>query len=495
MFTWTRMGAKPGTRRPMSDDVWETWLPELESASEAGDGTRLAAALQDLWRFPFHEERARRHDCWDRLFAVLVRGLRSEVAAVRDLSDHYARIVMGAEYGPPHDDATEDQRARSVERRTAQLLPSLAALVRSGTKSLLRAVDEQVHVEGLADCGPQAIVEEWIIALAGGSPLELAARIAYLDGRAAWQRPGESLVGCLDHVDDMVRAYAARELGNRYCDSEMQPSQPLSEFVTLLTAKEIERPGIAGPFFSNWYGFGMADFVERAGVSVEDWFCTILAERRYPEPDTLPCSNGIDFYAHEVFGGRAGYVRRLLEMGHRELALEAATEIDHRVEDMEPILVELGDSADAEICRRASWHLSYHYRRLHPAGAARGFVARRALPGDADLFINFVHPLDGPHYAYAATIVPPIGESFGEATAAAMLEIVLPQSMRGDLLPYGLPGDGGEPGWYTFDRIASARYTCGALLQFRGDVDTQRWDSIRVIWHGTAGAWRPEERN
>ena len=124
----------------------------------------------------------------------------------------------------------------------------------------------------------------------------------------------------------------------------------------------------------------MADFVERAGVSVEDWFCTILAERRYPEPDTLPCSNGIDFYAHEVFGGRAGYVRRLLEMGHRELALEAATEIDHRVEDMEPILVELGDSADAEICRRASWHLSYHYRRLHPAGAARGFVARRALP-------------------------------------------------------------------------------------------------------------------
>ena len=478
-----------------TDDVWEALLSELEAASEAGDDARLAAGLQELWRFPFHQERARRHDCWDRLFTVLVRGLGSEIAVVRDLSDHYARIVMGTEYGPPYDlyeTANKDQRARSVERRTAQLLPALTGLVRRGTKSLLRAIDDQVHVEGLADCEPQAIVEEWIAVLAGGSPLELAARIAYLDGRAPWQPPGESLVGCLDHADDMVRAYAARALGRRYCDSKVQLPQPLPEFVGLLTAKEIERPGIAGPFFSNWYGFGMADFVERAGVQVEDWFCTILAQRRYPEPDTLPCSNGIDFFAHEVFGGRAGYVRRLLEMGQRELALEAATEIDDRVEDMKPILVELGYSADSEICRRASWHLAYHYRRLHPAGEARGFVARRALPGGAELFINLTDPQAGPYYAYSATIVPPIGQTFDDATAVAMLEIVLPQSMRGELLPYGLPGDGGQPGLYELDQTVSARYACGALVQFRGDVDTRFWDSIRVIWHGTAGAWRPE---
>jgi hypothetical protein len=66
--------------------------------------------------------------------------------------------------------------------------------------------------------------------------------------------------------------------------------------------------------------------------------------------------------------------------------------------------------------------------------------------------------------------------------------------MRGDLLPYGLPGDGGEPGLYIREQSASARYACGALVEFRGDVDIQRWSSIRVIWHGTAGAWRPEGR-
>ena len=71
--------------------------------------------------------------------------------------------------------------------------------------------------------------------------------------------------------------------------------------MTLLTAKELESPGIAGPFFSNWYDFGMQDFAERAGVEVAEWFCTILAHRKHPESDTLPCSNGIDFFAHEIF--------------------------------------------------------------------------------------------------------------------------------------------------------------------------------------------------
>ena len=300
-------------------------------------------------------------------------------------------------------------------------------------------------------------------------------------------------MGCLDHGDDMVRAYAARALGNRYSDSSAEPSPSLRDFLTVLTAKELERPGIAGPFFSNWYsGLAMDDFILRAGVEVEDWFCTILAGRKHPEPDTLPCSNGIDFFAHEIFGGRAGYVRKLLDMGHRELALDAATEVDERIEDLEPILLELGDAAEPEICRRASWHLAYHYRRLHAAGG-RGIRCSARLAERRRLFINLTEPADGPRYAYSATIVPRGSETFDEAAGAAALEAVLPHSMRGDLQPYGIPGDGGEPSLYIFGRSASARYACGALVQFRGDPEAKRWDSIRVIWHGTPGAWRPEE--
>ena len=48
----------------MSAAVWEPWLTELEEASSAGDNGRLAAAMENRWRFPFYQERGRGHDNW-----------------------------------------------------------------------------------------------------------------------------------------------------------------------------------------------------------------------------------------------------------------------------------------------------------------------------------------------------------------------------------------------------------------------------------------------
>ena len=478
---------------------WEPWLTDLERACEADDVARLLSVLEALWRFSFHDQRALDHERWDRLFALLVRLLRHGDARVRDLAYHYARIAMGAEYGPPYEEHTAQDRAQLVARRTAQLLPSLAPLMSSGAMSLLRCTDDLVHVEGLAELGPQEIVKEWIASLAGDSPRALAARIAYLDGREplepAIRSDQASLLAYLDDDDDMVRAYAARALGNRYCGDAAElvpPLPPLPEVVATLTAKEIERPGIAGPFFSNWYDFAIDDFATRAEVEVEEWICTILAKRKQPEPETLPCSNGIDFFAHEIFGGRADYVRKLLDLGHDELAVQAATEVDERIDDMEPLLVELGDRADSEVCRLAAWHLASNYRRLHVAGEQRGFVGKRTLDESAELFVSLMPLPDGGSYAYSAVVYPRREETFDEAEAAACLDALLPASMRGELLPFGIPGDGDEPGLYVYGRSANARYACGALVQFRGDLDAKRWDRIRILWHGPPGAWRPE---
>jgi hypothetical protein len=96
--------------------------------------------------------------------------------------------------------------------------------------------------------------------------------------------------------------------------------------------------------------------------------------------------------------------------------------------------------------------------------------------------------------ACRARLYPPLGESFGAAAATACLELVLPESMRGEMLPYGIPGDGGKPGLYLHGRSASARYRSGALVELRGDVAAQRWEWIHIIWHGPPGAWRPEVR-
>lgn len=475
---------------------WEPWLSELERACEADDRASLLAVLEGLWRFPFHEERAREHPRWDRLFAVLVRLLGNAEPRVWDLAYHYARIVLWSEYGPPFDEYAPEQRSLRVAGRMPELLTGLDPLVRAGALPLLRCIDDLVNVENLADLGPQECCRDWIASFEDDAGLALAARIAYLYGRtplgteeeAAW----ESLLAYLDHGDERVRAYAARSLGGRYHGRADELTPPLREVVAMLTAKEIERPGIAGPFFSNWYGdFAGDEFGEHSGVEVEEWFCTILAQRKHPEPDTSPCSNGIDFFAHEVFGGRAGYVRRLLDMGHEELAMQAATEVDEWIEDMEPLLLELADRADAEVCRQAAWHLASHYRRLSEAGERRGFVARRTL-GDGDLFVNLASGTEGGSYAYSAMLYPSGGENFEDAEAAALLESMLPATLRDEMLPYGMPGDGGKPGLYVHGRSANARYRSGALVQFRGDVDAKRWERVRILWHGPPGAWRPE---
>jgi len=117
---------------------WEPWLSELEHACEADDRASLLAVLENLWRFPFHEERAREHPRWDRLFAVLVRLLGSPEPRVRDLAYHYARVAMGSEDGPPFGERTRASRSQLVARRTAELLPGLDSPVRAGALSLLR---------------------------------------------------------------------------------------------------------------------------------------------------------------------------------------------------------------------------------------------------------------------------------------------------------------------------------------------------------------------
>jgi len=207
-------------------------------------------------------------------------------------------------------------------------------------------------------------------------------------------------------------------------EREPERTPPLREMVAMLTAREIERPGVAGPFFSNWYAFGIEDFERRSEVEVEDWFCTILANRQH---------------------------------------------------------------SDSQAPRP-----SYHYRFLHPAGERRGFVGRRSLDAAADLFFNLSPRPGGGNDAYAAVLYPPPGETFDAAAAAACLEHVLPESMRGEILPYGIPGDDGKPGLYVHGRSANARYRCGALVELRGDVAAQRWKRIRILWHGLPGAWRPE---
>jgi len=68
--------------------------------------------FEDLWRFPFLEQRGRQPERWDRLFALLVRLLGHDAPRVRDLAYHYARIAMELQRGPGAGEQAAADRAR-----------------------------------------------------------------------------------------------------------------------------------------------------------------------------------------------------------------------------------------------------------------------------------------------------------------------------------------------------------------------------------------------
>lgn len=188
------------------------------------------------------------------------------------------------------------------------------------------------------------------------------------DCGAGWEEAAPRWLGLLDDPSDYVRACAARMLG-KHCSAETDPST--GDLFELIRAKEILRPGIAGPF---WPGPRYEAECEPDPVP---WMMEILEKRQGDEPADLPF-NGVDFHLHELCGGDIGAIERMIELGHKALALEAATEVPGVVKGMKEILLRLGDDPDAAFAQSAWRHLALHYRTLHPAAAGSGLV--KAFP-------------------------------------------------------------------------------------------------------------------
>jgi hypothetical protein len=494
-FRITANAAMLGALMSVDPDPWQPWYSDLEQACAADDVERIRSTL-DAVRLHSHRQRNLHHERWEWLFSALVRLMETEDEEIQRRSFHYVMIVAEAEYGPPYDQHTRADHQRNLACRIDALLPALAARVNREPELFLRCVDELVGTETRAQLEPQASVVHWISSMELPEASRLAARIAYVDARAPWDSIRSFLFATLDHDDVLVRAMAARTIGERYRDgavSGMAP--PFREVVERITEKDILRPGVAGPLLSSWYGWPLGSFEACAEVTLDEWICRILAHRKGREPNMLPCSNGIDFFAHEIFGGRADCIRKILDLGHEALAVEAATEVSERIDDMEPILMDLGARQDDEACRRASWHLAYHHHRLHPDGAKRGFVRQVSLPS-ADLFLNLSGEADRAPYPCAATLYPRDSASFDDAEAQRLLDAILPPSVRGEMVAYGMPGDGDAPGalvsFCFHEEVAPiARRGATRRRMEPSALAEQRWKRITIIWHGAPEAWSP----
>ena len=465
---------------------WEPWLSTLETAARIDDREAASSILKDLWRFGFHERRARDAERWDRLFVVLAWLLESPDAGLRSSAEHYVFVVIGNELGPRYDTHTREDRQRRIVHRTEALLRIFERLADTGRAATARFVHALAHVEGLADMAPQPEVLTWIEHAADSDARRTLARFEYVGCRTPWPDARAPTLAALDHADAAVRVAAAGVIG-RYYDEGLAAEPPFASIVALITTKDLERSGVAGGLFSTWYtGMRADDFAREGCVNLEEWLFTLLAAPR-------PSSGSIEFYAHEIFASRPQAIRRLLAMGKDALALEAAVDIAGPVEGMEPVLLALGaEDADDAICSSASHHLARHYRRLHPDGQRRGFVRRHEITGVGELFLVSGRNLDRSLPA-VAVLWADAAPRFDDATARAHLDVLLPPNLRGSVLTYGMPGDGASPGEYARGNTAALRYSGGAHVVLSGDSSSRRWTKIDVQWFGAPRGWDPEQ--
>jgi hypothetical protein len=182
-----------------------------------------------------------------------------------------------------------------------------------------------------------------------------------------WSRVEPIVWSGLDDPDPIARAEAANALGGRYAtDPEESVDQrglpSILEALEVIRHKEIERPGVAGPFlFAVMYVCQDPQWLQ---FNLTEWMLNILRRCSAPEPDVR--FNSLEFYAHEQMCNDAAAVAALVDMGRLELAVAAATEERRRVEGFEPLLVRLSESGIRGVAEPACEHLTRFYRFRRP---------------------------------------------------------------------------------------------------------------------------------
>jgi hypothetical protein len=288
------------------------------------------------------------------------------------------------------------------------------------------------------------------------------------------------LVALLDHRSNYVRACAARRMSVAEGDA-LNPA----DMFALIKDKEIIRPGIAGPYWTEW-GFCR----EHVPIDPIEWMMEILERRSGPEPEDMPF-NGIDFYLHEICDHSPETVLRMMQGGYFGLAIETATETRGTVPGMEPVLRQLADHADHHIRNRAQFHLAHYYRFLHPEAETRGAI-RRWLDWSphAEAF-SFHHGEQGA--LWFVVICPGEGSGpFTDAIAWSLIDRALPPELRGEVDFHYLDVlKQPPPAPYRLGDQMMWRFTSGAYLDMHGDPDSKTWSRIDIGGAHLGSRWEP----
>jgi hypothetical protein len=287
-----------------------------------------------------------------------------------------------------------------------------------------------------------------------------------------------AFIALLDAPHAYVRACAARRIGT-FVDSENAAS-----IFALIGEKELSRPGVAGPFWSEWHGMRDA-----APIDVVEWMMDLL-ERRHGSPPTDLPFNDIDFYLHELCDHSPATVQRMIDGNHLHLAVMTATETNGVVEGMEPILRKLGNNPDQSVSGPARFHLASYYRFLHP-GATDGSIQHRPdWSPDADLF-SFHWGKE--RHLWFVVIYPKLKDAtFDDAQAWKLVDLLLPPDLRGHLVRHELDWPNSNPPKpFRLGNTVSSRFSSGANLTLTGHPESQSWTRIEIGGGQLRDRWKP----
>ncbi|WP_424361984.1 hypothetical protein [Methylocystis parvus] len=274
------------------------------------------------------------------------------------------------------------------------------------------------------------------------------------------------LIALLDDTSDYVRACAAHRLGERIGECN-------DELFAFIGAKDIERPGVAGPFWS------ACKFMEGEGPDAAEWMLNILANRNGPEPEHLPF-NGVDFHLHEICDGSPESVEMMLRLGHKALAAQTATERRGVVPGMETILRRLGDDPEPEIAKYAVLHLAFYYAVLHPRAGEFGVASEPDWDSRVALFR--IDMVVGAHTGASYVLYAKDADGLSEKDSWALVDRLVSPERRGALEPHDLSFDDvAEP--YRLGSELLYKFA-NASVEFWGDPDTQRWKRIEIMTWG-----------
>lgn len=293
-----------------------------------------------------------------------------------------------------------------------------------------------------------------------------------------WDELAPRLFGLLDHESDRVRARAASLIGECY---DRESGLTVTELFSRIGALELERPGVAAPFWSMFQIYGPQ---EQAWDGVGEWLLDLFEHRKGIDPPDLVVDLG--FHIHEACSFEPDAVRRLVRLGAKDVALMTATEEPIIVPGMEDALLELAHDDDPHVAAGARQHLARNYWRVALDTVASGALTRHARwPEAAAIHVARSERRDWDN----VVVTPPPRHPLAGDRAEEMIDEILPSDVRRDLRKVDDPG---ARGLYLFAYSVERTYDSGAVVRFHGEHMKAPWDSIEIIGRGILGQWNPQ---